>query len=426
GGLYREYFKANLKKNVFKSWHYEKKYLFKCIVFLISFMSVCYLLMDTWRSINISIPKPYNKMSPSNQFLTIASQITLNSDQIQLLYTLANQDMDWDLVLKKSNTHAVSQLIYFSLKKHNLLSIVPKEVESKWQQAYWKTAMHNQSLQMQWRQVQKHIPFDCILLKGMALSKLLYPSIGIRSMGDIDLLVPKEKVAGLWKKLLPEFESTTSEKSEVYSRNSSHLPPLIKRGLTLELHWNISRGNQFSYLLPALWREALVLENNIYALSYDFMLLHLCIHFAKHYQKQVGLRMLCDINEWVLKYKKQIQWNQIQAYCENDKDLKSALQLTLSFTHSLLQTPIPSYFIKEGDFSMEQLEQGAGLSPLQSNWQNIKQLDSMADKVEYIYRFFYPDKKHILWRYGADKNKPIWRLRFQYWKEMLGRLHNAK
>ena len=82
---------------------------------------------------------------------------------------------------------------------------------------------------------------EVIVLKGLYLVEHIYPSIGLRTFGDLDLLVRKERLAdalvvmqGLGYKL-----STWYDPREA-NTDIKHLPPLEKVDApTVEMHWTI-------------------------------------------------------------------------------------------------------------------------------------------------------------------------------------------
>lgn len=98
-------------------------------------------------------------------------------------------------------------------------------------------------------------PIPAVVLKGAALAVTLYPSIGLRPMGDIDLLVPKDRLdqAVAVVRALgyvpkgPEIRPGLTQviRHEVNFDSGEHIP------LCVELHWNLI-GSETSRYRPRI------------------------------------------------------------------------------------------------------------------------------------------------------------------------------
>jgi hypothetical protein len=141
-----------------------------------------------------------------------------------------------------------------------------------------------------------------IVLKGAALATTVYPGIGHRPMGDIDLLVhPQDRdracaaleAAGYrfqpepWARFHPFDAGFTGEMA--FRRDG---------GVPIELHWQLTPGEWIQRIADveteALWQAAQSLDfDGVRALqlSPPDSLIHLCLHLMAHsYVHMVGYR----------------------------------------------------------------------------------------------------------------------------------------
>ncbi len=292
------------------------------------------------------------------RFMLNAARLDLSDENIALLIDLSRKDIDWNLLSKKASFHGVSTFIYYSLKKHNLTYLLPPGVLNKFKEDYYKLALKNENLIKKINEISEIVKDKIILLKGGYLVNNLYPNIGIRSMGDIDILVEKERAAHVWNILKsngfvrhgPYRQSTA--KLTVHNKivQFHHLDVLRSENCDVEVHSNLFEHHDFFHVTErALQKSVSINSNNtLHRLSNEFFLIHLCSHFYLHnyLHKQMGknLRMLCDINEFILERDHDIDWNEIDEIC-SDPELKSRISTTLTYAYHFLQTPIPSNFI---------------------------------------------------------------------------------
>jgi hypothetical protein len=120
---------------------------------------------------------------------------------------------------------------------------------------------------------------EMIPLKGLYLAHHLYPSPGLRDMGDLDLLVrrlPEADAAlraiGYVPEIEPERLVGTSLNAVEYWRENS---------MAVHLHWRVSNGSlpHFMYRVDGdeIWREA---RNGVMARHH--LVVTLCEHALKH------------------------------------------------------------------------------------------------------------------------------------------------
>jgi hypothetical protein len=257
---------------------------------------------------------------------------------------------EWYAVIAQAHRHNVKPLLYHRVKRLGIT--LPAEAVEELRRAYLKNATRNMLLAHEvailLRRLQEHsVPI--ILLKGVYLAEQVYEDIGLRSMSDVDLLVRAADVSCVEQALLAEgFEPSTPNR--IIGKNNSHfgytLPALR---LLLEVHWTLIGGEgQFGTFpieidVAGLWARAqpLTLEDSsALALSLDDLILHLCLHTAKH-AHELQLRMLCDIAEIIRKYGPDIDWEAVGARAQSWGIVRS-VYLVLRLSRDLLGAAVPA------------------------------------------------------------------------------------
>lgn len=134
-----------------------------------------------------------------------------------------------------------------------------------------------------------------VLLKGAALASTVYPTFTERPMGDLDLLLPHERIEEAVALLLTEGWRWTADAQRcAFYAHHHHIAPLEDdAGTRLELHTDLfPPGHPFRILpahrLFAIARDARFEGRVIRVLPTECMLLHACLHFAWSHAMERG------------------------------------------------------------------------------------------------------------------------------------------
>jgi len=125
-----------------------------------------------------------------------------------------------------------------------------------------------------------------MLLKGAALGQTVYRSLAERQMGDLDLLVPDDKVAEARRVALEVgWRTTERELEQAFYASHHHLPPMRDgraEDLHLEIHTQLlPEGSPFEFSASSVWQRARYLDAAHAAVpSAVDQVLHVGIHFA--------------------------------------------------------------------------------------------------------------------------------------------------
>lgn len=187
--------------------------------------------------------------------------------------------------------------------------------------------------------------YPIVLMKGTAYVVAGLPPAAGRTVGDLDILVPREALAdaesvlraNLWEPLKDEAYD------DAYYRQWMHeLPPLAhaERGSVIDVHHTILPLT--ARLRPdaeALIRQAAPVEGGLHVLSPPDMLLHSVAHLFYDGDFDGGLRNLWDIHRLIEHFGSPDFWPRLAAHARRHQ-LEAPLARALRFAHGLFGTTI--------------------------------------------------------------------------------------
>ncbi len=372
-------------------------------------------------------------------FIFNAARLHLADKNIAALKELTGSGLDWQAVSKKASSHGVSQFIYYAFKQHDLIELLPKELFDRFKNEYYDTAIRNAKLIDAFKQIASILPNKIIPLKGIELTQILYPNIAIRSMCDIDLLVEQNCAEESWNRLRecgwhssPIYAVKKSKVHGALQETPGHLFPLYLNGISVEIHWSLFKNNRFEDVTKKAVASSAAVSGNVYRLSQEMMLVHLCSHFCKHLWHKVILRELCDINELVLKHKDTLDWNEVERIC-SEPELRNDVAIALSYAHVLLDAPVPERFLAEkvlkrraavvssflaGGIHFEKIRTIL-FGRLKNYFLTLKNMPGLADKAVFIARTFVPKKEWIAGKYDVSTGARLAMAYPKYWLHLV-------
>lgn len=351
-------------------------------------------------------------LSIEDKLLLRCSKINIDSDKSQLLKETLHRDLNWDYILKEAQESGVSSLLYRNLKDNNEDNIIPGEVIRELRTAYFNTTANNIFLLRELNKILNVFveeKISVMALKGAALLEAIYGDIGLRPMGDIDLLIKKNELHRIDKNLkklgfsplcnwldysdyidIPTFQYTNSVH---YIKGQGEMP------VVLDLHWHIIGTTVpiYSYGpidVERLWqgaRQATIAGVRTSILAPHHLLIHLSEHMLRHsYDRSI---LFCDIFE------------AINCYSNNGLDWESLIQDTVEFN---LNKPgyYGLYFTSR--FLDEEMPEDvlARLKPSHLSYVE-KKIHALVEK-----RKTFPELAYL--SYFAMNEKPVDKLRFVF------------
>ena len=257
---------------------------------------------------------------------------------------------EWQAVVQAARRHRVSPLLFDKLKALHGANVVPAKVLVSLREDYLGNAVRNLRL---YRELHKIVTalhaedIPVIVLKGAFLAELVYRGIASRTMGDLDLLVPRENL-GEAVAILNSlgYQPRRSVDIDVALRFSHHLVACVRSGASapVEIHWNLVRSRDDLTISPCEFWEHSLPETiggvQVRVLCPEHLLLHLCHHIANHHVFELGLRPLCDIAETLRCYGKTLNWSVVLQRAQQWRSQRGVF-LALRLARDCLSAPVP-------------------------------------------------------------------------------------
>ena len=292
---------------------------------------------------------PRLKIPPEGTALLTLVRASLAADSSALVSLPSS--LDWVLLQRLASHHRLEPLLCYGLSRSHFTGI-PSRVRAQWEahrrNAVARELYHHGALERIATAFEdRRLP--CILLKGEAVSKALYPQDGLRPYADIDLLIRREEYEPA-KAILTELgfrlrhPTTEAERRRMFGEIEFDKEGPIS--LTVDLHWDTLMASwepQSIFSEPETWAslDQLRLGNSaIPVLTGEALLLYLSVHFAFHHVF-VGLLLLCDIFLVLRRDAERINWDRLIALAQRCQ-CRHALYYALFFAKSLMGAHVPS------------------------------------------------------------------------------------
>jgi hypothetical protein len=256
----------------------------------------------------------------------------------------------WTLLAEEARRHQLSGLTYRLLSQHPHGHGAPQAVLDRLRPVYLDTALRNAVLFRYTSSIAKALvarDVPVMLLKGLHLSRFTYAEPAMRSMADVDIMVPRDRLAEAEQIFLEHgYGPTPRPDLEQFCTWSNHIAKLTKPGAPVfEVHWGIERPTSpFRIDLDGLWARARTdtLDGaTVHLLSLEDLLLHLALHGSYHHRfDRSAFKGLADIHTVVVRHREEIRW---RALTDRAVEWGAAgfLYATLRLNAQILGTPVP-------------------------------------------------------------------------------------
>jgi hypothetical protein len=251
--------------------------------------------------------------------LSLLAQITRicpdNPDQI---HNRLSQKKNWPCFVKLAQDCGVPSLLYRQIKSNGWDSVVPEPVMQFLKDEYIQVHGTNMAYYHELLEIISEFREEGIhaaVLKGAANARYLYEDIGLRSFGDVDILVSEEEFPRADHLLRGRLNLSKSIPSDDLSRRCSfHYLYTSRKSpkLQFELHWKIFPDDSgIDYPQEVILDETVSMEVEGVGVpipSAANLFIHLCIHFTGH--SFSSLRDLWDM-AWMIE-KDKVPWNRLE------------------------------------------------------------------------------------------------------------------
>lgn len=262
------------------------------------------------------------QLTNEERFLELYSRLTINAAAQTKVESLLKGKLDWGRIARKASEEDITPILFHNIEKLGMQDVFPFDLQKSWKEDYLGTSLRNLMFLEKRDKILKafkeaNIP--AIVLKGAFLVENVYMNLGLRPMGDVDILIKKQDISVMHRKLIElgyytsfglkdieGFQASTSSpylNSIVYVKNDNFR-------LCLNVHWHLANSITPLYLatkinMARIWQDAAPF-NNIMAMAPHHLLIHLAEHAFRHCFNRTIL--LVDIAEVLTVYKDRINW----------------------------------------------------------------------------------------------------------------------
>lgn len=318
----------------------------------------------------------------------------------------ALQPDEWDKVLELGELHGVAPLLYSrlsSIETHLPVQFIHKlRLLSHRHQA---AAQIRQKVLLDTLIACEEAKVDMLLLKGIALSMLVYPEAALRPMRDIDILVRKEDLFRVRELLLTLDFQIDALSADQYPEKHLVATKLIDgMSISVEAHHKLfddEYGNPVEFddlLLPRVPID--VSDQTAFTLSPEEMLWHVSRHLVEsvNYANQVRLIWFADVLFLVRCYADEIDWDYVHMHFP-------IVVNVLSLMHCVLPLPDTVQDMLPIDTKISSHD----LLPHFDGWPSASWSDLRQHLrwIETVYNTFIPSAWWIRWHYGLNVSRPL-------------------
>lgn len=267
-------------------------------------------------------------------------------------------ERDWDLLLRQASAANLGATLGLLAEEHGVLAALPARARRRlgWERTVWER--HLRAVRFELRQVRRALAttgLPLILLKGTAYAAADLPAAAGRLFSDIDILVPKERLADVESVLMLHGWAGThhDEYDQRYYREWMHeLPPLqhMRRSSVIDVHHAILPETAAVRPDPARLRAGarpIPGTDGLYTLAPCDMVLHSAAHLFSEGEYHHGLRDLFDLHRLLRHFGAQPGFWAALPGRARELQLARPLFYALRYCTRLLGTPVPAAVLDE-------------------------------------------------------------------------------
>ncbi len=272
-----------------------------------------------------------------------------------LITQFSNQQ--WDLLIRQGRRTRLLARLAHTLEQADLLKEVPMAPRLHLASSLKLASRQDLSLRWEVACICKELADAGVrvtLLKGAAYAMAMLPAASGRSFSDIDVIVPKARMAYVESELMLhgwQGGHHDAYDQRYYRRWMHEIPPLrhVRRGTTIDVHHAIlPEIARVKVNTPALLDAVLPLRGhaNLYVLQPVDMLLHSATHLFHEGDFEKGLRDLFDLDSLLRHFGVASGfWEQLVPRAVT-LGLTRPLYYALRYTTLMLKTPVPQHVLE--------------------------------------------------------------------------------
>lgn len=290
-------------------------------------------------------------------------RMCLDIEKTDQLIGLLHPRIHWDYLVEKAEREGIASILCYHLTRLQVTDKIPPSRLRKLQEIYHTTIARNMVILDELKKIlsvfkRDEIPY--LLLKGVVFAELIYPGIGLRPMGDVDILVHKKdffKVGRILEAM--DYFPIDGKVEDVERMLMGYLTSLDYRRpdrpfISVHIHWHLINSSVPTYMftphvdLDRIWKSA---DKAVIAGSESLILsLHHSLIYLNEHALRVGhsfdrLILLIDIYQFLRVYGLQINWNLV---IEESRafNLDRMVYLGLYVTDKYFNTNVPKFVLQ--------------------------------------------------------------------------------
>ncbi|MDZ7859132.1 MAG: nucleotidyltransferase family protein [Candidatus Krumholzibacteriota bacterium] len=352
-------------------------------------------------------------------FLIIAGSITESASNVNPIITkidfLIKGNFNWKYFIRLAEYHYSLAEAYRFFLDIGKIDSLPANVSARLKEEYILAQARYLKKETELVEILKIMERNGIrpvVVKGVALAKLLYSDPGIRVSRDTDILVDPEEIDKATEILEQRGYRIYSGVKSIGEYKKYHFHLIFTRGKqmdsVIELHWSLLDPKRRSTMdIDTLKEKAVsikVLGHKIKTLCLEHTLWHMSVHLS--YLSFLNLRNLVEIKKLTLLLDRNglnyaLSW---AGKCETEKELKIAITLSESLFGNFVPEDLAENF-RVGCFLKNFALTTYYPRGLLWNWTpflNIHEIvitfilkSGIKHRSEYLYRLVFPDQNML-------------------------------
>jgi hypothetical protein len=346
---------------------------------------------------------------------------------------------EWARISDKATKEGVAPLLCQRLDAIGWPDSIPQHVTQELRRSRFATAANSLLILGELQRILDAFAFHdlqskAVVMKGADLALSIYPSVALRPMCDLDMLLPKPKLSEALDVLRHlGYRATMPEIAVGHSQLTGHAVSLLggpRRSVAVELHWGLvsSDMDRRSPSLGWFWdqtenwnengvagrnghRQAVLPESFLH-LKPTAHLLYLAAHIAlQHGMEASRLLWFYDIHLLITREGYRIDWAELRRRADELR-WNSALAAALSGAKKRFGTAIPDEFLRAVVENIERHLPGHDVIALGRNqprsariWNHQLRGMALISRLAFIWNHCFPTASYIQWRYHPN---PSW------------------
>lgn len=270
----------------------------------------------------------------------------------------AVRGISWNQLFGNNNYSKIKPIIYFTLKKHQMLDLVPAEVLTTIKEAYLSSSAQNMRILNELDRVLTELEkggIEVLIFKGAAFAEIVYPHFGLRPMSDVDILVRNKTDLQMIESILNSigYHALGLRCNDSFINGVLYETTFVINKpypLLLDIHFRLPYlGNHQDHegktSTDRVWENAyrgLVAGHYVWLMRAEDSIPHLIAHnVIQHHSKDPIL--YCDLGFIVKTF--DIDWSEVEKALEQSPTIDRICS-ALEFAARWFDIKIPTWFIE--------------------------------------------------------------------------------